>query len=128
MSCDLSATNTLYVDRDNALAVIPYSDIVQRINYDMTDVTRVLVEADPVGSTSSGDATEGDSAVDADLVTWADNNPEDQWRIYCKVGLFTGIEAGEYVLRITLFDSDHPNGLVLTDPDNALLVTLVGLP
>jgi len=122
---------TLYLGRDNAVSVVPYSDVVALENYDMTDVTRVTADADLTSSVSVGDAVTGDSAVDADLVYWDQITNDDgdlEWRIYCKVGLFTGIAAGEYTLRITIYDPDHPNGLVLPGTESSLIVTVVDLP
>lgn len=119
----------LYKGRDNAITIIPYSDVVELVNYDMTGVTRVTAHADLTTSTTVGDAIVADSpSVDPTVLYWDTSNPEAEWHIYCKVGLFTGIAAGEYTLRITIYDIDHPNGLVLPDTDVSLRITIVDLP
>ena len=129
MSCDNYIVPVkLYLGRDNAVTVVPYSDYSERVNYDMTTVTRVVADADLVGDVTVGNPVTGDSDVDPNKVFWDDNNAAGEWRIYCKVGLFTGIAAGTYTVRITIYDSNHPNGLVLPDSDSALQVEIVALP
>ena len=128
MVCDYMTATKLYLTRDNAVTVVPYSDYSERVNYDMTLVTRVIANADLLTSVTSGDSIVGDSAVVPLLVYWNNTNDLDEWRIYCKVGLFTGIAAGTYTLRITLFDPDHPNGLVIPGTETELQVEIVGLP
>jgi hypothetical protein len=133
MSCNTDAI-IVYRTRDNAVTVIPYSDITAGVNYDMSDpTTRVLTNADVVGDTTVGNSVVGDSDIDPLLVYWnndtiVDGNP--QWRIYCKVGLYDSgnITPATYLLRVTIFDAAHPNGLVLPDPDEALLITVMDLP
>jgi hypothetical protein len=53
-----------------------------------------------------------------------------EWRIHCKVGLFMGIpnRTSIYFLRITIYDTDHPNGLVLPGSDSTLRVTVIDSP
>jgi hypothetical protein len=134
-SCD--DTITLYMNRDNAVTVIPYSDFSERTNYDMATVTRVVANADLVDNVVVGDSVVGDSDDDPGLVWWdqvdtgeldSAGDPILEWRIYCKVGLFTDVQAGDYTLRVTIFDPGHPNGLVLPRTDSELLVTIVDLP
>jgi hypothetical protein len=130
--CEIEAitTVTLYKDRDNAITIIPYADTVTLENYDMSTATRVVVNADDVSSTTVGDSFVGDSDV-TQAVYWDDTALVDgvaQWRIYAKVGLFTGIVAGEYNLRFTIYDTNHPNGLVLPHLDTPLHVNMVDLP
>ena len=120
----------LYKDRDNAVTVIPYSDLPNRVNYDMAAVTKVVANADLLTSTTVGDSIVGDSTATT-AVFWNDDTVIDgvpQWRIYCKVGLFTGIQAATYTLRITVFDPDHTNGLVLPGSDKFLHIIIVDLP
>jgi hypothetical protein len=119
---------TLYKNRDNAVTIVPYSDFSEAINYDMTDTIKVVANADLVGSTTVGDSIEIDSNHVSNAVAWTNDNPSAEWRIYCKVGLFPAIAAGTYTLRITIYDAEHPNGLVLPDTDSALLITIVDLP
>jgi hypothetical protein len=131
MSCDYTVPLKLYKGRDNAVTIVPYSDFSERINYNMTTVTRVVANADLVGDLTVGNSVVGDSAVVPLLVFWnnvaiVDGLP--QWRIYCKVGMFTGIAAATYTLRITLYDPIHTNGLVLPDTDSTLQITIVELP
>ena len=132
MSCEGDeVVVTLYKDRDNAVTIIPYSNFAELTNYDMTAVTRVVADADVAGDEIVGNSIIGDSDVVPLLVYWNDDTLVEgtpEWRIYCKVGLFTGIAAGDYTLRITLYDPTHPNGLVLPDSDSALLVTIVDFP
>ena len=133
MSCSTEEnTVRLYITRDNAVTVIPYADLSAMVNYDMSDpTTRVLTNADVAGDTQVGNSIVGDSAIDPALVFWNNStlvNNVPQWRIYCKVGLYTNIVAGTYTLRITIFDADHPNGLVLPDTDEDLVVIIEDLP
>ncbi len=132
MSCDstvLYQDATVYVNNDNAVVVKPYSNYASRINYDMTPVTKVVAVADLATSTVSGDGVTGDSSIDPLLVFWNNTtDPSDDWLIYCKVGRFTGIVAGVYTLRITIYDPDHINGYVLPDTAESLRVTVVGEP
>ena len=134
MTCDdyaFVADWKLYIGRDNAITVIPYCDFANLVNYDMTAVTRVVANADLINTSVVGDSVVGDSAIDPSLVWWdevTNDDGEQEWRIYCKVGLFTGIAAATYLVRITIFDPAHPNGLVLPETDSTLQVTVVGLP
>ena len=134
MSCDglEDSAVRIYKGRDNAVTVIPYSDLSALVNYDMSDpITRVLTNADVIDDTIVGNSIIGDSNIDPLLVYWNDDTLVDgspQWRIYCKVGLYTGIVAGTYTLRITIFDAAHPNGLVLPDTDEDLIVIIEDLP
>lgn len=128
MSCDngYSVAEKLYLGHDNALVVVPYADYSEETNYDMTDITRVVVHADPENSVTTGDAIVGDSDV-ANYVTWNDSSGE--WRIYAKVGLFPSVAAGIYNMRFTLYDAgQNVNGFVLPDQDNVLKVEVVGAP
>jgi hypothetical protein len=133
MSCDgEDSAVRIYRTRDNAVSVIPYSDLSAGTNYDLSDpTTRILTNADVAGDETVGNSVVGDSAVDPLLVYWDDDTlvaGVPQWRIYCKVGLYTGIVAETYTLRITIFDAAHPNGLVLPDTDEQLLVIVEDLP
>lgn len=129
MSCaDYITPVKLYLSRDNAVTVVPYSDYSERVNYDMTAVTRVVANADLLNDVTVGNSVTGDSDTDPNKVFWDNNNTANEWRIYAKVGLFTGIVAGTYTVRITIYDPNHPNGLVLPDSDSALQVEIVALP
>jgi len=118
---------TVYLDHENAVIVIPYSDIATGTIYDMTDVTRVVANADPVDSTTTGDSIVGDSAIDPLLVLW-DEPTEGQWRIIAKVGRFTNMVAGQYLLRLTLYSPAELNGYVLPDTSETLRVTVQDIP
>ncbi len=123
MACeDFEVLSTVYVGYDNAVTIIPYSDISGRVNYDMTDVTEVTASADLTSSITSGDAIEASSEDTPVTITWGQVGTE--WRIALKVGLFVGIAAGDYKLRVVIIEPAYPNGLVLTDE---LLVTVVGV-
>jgi len=124
MSCeDFEVLSTVYIGHDNPVTIIPYSDISERINYDMTDVTEVTASADLVTSITTGDDIEASSEDTPITITWGLVGTE--WRINLKVGLFIGIAAGDYKLRVVIIEPSYPNGLVLTDD---LLVTVVGAP
>lgn len=111
--CNFESITNVYLGHDNAVSVIPYSDIVDRVIYDMTNVTRVDAGVDLITSTVTGDSITASSDDAPTTIWWEQVGTE--WRIHFKVGLFTGITAGEYTLRIILFDPTHTNGLVLTD-------------
>lgn len=132
MSCDdgvMYNDATVYLGNENAVVIKPYSDYASRTNYDMSAVTRVTAAADLVSSTATGDAIIGDSAIDSVLVFWNDTtDPEGEWLIHCKVGRFTGMVAGVYTLRITIYDPDHLLGWVLPDTAESLRVTVVDIP
>ena len=121
ISCE--PVSTVYLGHDNAVTVIPYADVAERTVYDMSLVTEVQVSADLLTSTSQGDDITA-SSTDAPVTVWWELVGE-EYRIYMKVGLFIGIAAGEYKLRIILFDPTHTNGLVLTD---CIEVTVVAAP
>lgn len=127
MSCDFETTTEVYIGHDNAVVVIPYSDITERINYDMTEVTEVTASADLTTSVIEGDDITASSA-DVPITVWwtqVDVAGTLEWRIYLKVGLFVGITAGEYKVRIVIIDPTYSNGLVLADD---LLVDVVDVP
>lgn len=121
--CGYETVNYVYLGYDNAITVVPYEDIAERIVYDMTDVTKVDASIDLTSSEVGGDNITA-SSDDAPTTIWWEQ-VGDEWRIHFKVGLFVGVAAGEYKLRIILFDPPHTNGLVLTDE---VLVTVVGAP
>jgi hypothetical protein len=117
--------STVYLGHDNAVTVVPYEDITARTYYDMSDVTLVTVIADSITSTVTGD---GISATSADVPTtvWFEQvGTTDEWRIHIKAGLFVGMVADTYDLRIIVTDTGHPNGLVLTD---SLQVAVIDVP
>jgi len=98
--------------------------MTERINYDMTAVTSVTASADLVSSVTTGDDVTASSA-DVPITVWWDQDPDDIWVIHLKVGLFVGIVAGEYKVRVVIIDPAYPNGLVIADD---LLVTIVDVP
>lgn len=121
--CGYSTVSNVYLGYDNAVTVVPYSDIAERTIYDMTDVTEVRASVDLLTSSQQGDDITA-SSNDVPVTVWWEL-VDTEWRIHFKVGLFVGIAAGEYKLRIILFDPGHPNGLVLTD---SVLVTVIAAP
>jgi hypothetical protein len=121
--CGLETVNYVYLGYDNAVTVVPYEDIAARVVYDMTAVTKVDASIDLLSSVSSGDAIDASSDDVPTTIWWEQVDTE--WRIHFKVGLFVGAVAGDYKLRIILFDPSHTNGLVLTD---SVLVTVVASP
>lgn len=123
MSCDFETATEVYVGHDNSVVVIPFSDITERVNYDMTAVTEVQASADLTASVATGDDITASSNDVPVTIWWSQTGTE--WRIYLKVGLFTGIAEGEYKLRIIIIEPSYPNGLVLTDD---LRVNVIGVP
>lgn len=111
--CDFQTVTDVYLGHDNAVSVIPYSDISTRTVYDMTNVTRVDASIDLITSVATGDDITASSDDVPTTIWWEQVGTE--WRIHFKVGLFVGVAAGEYKLRIILYDPTHTNGLVLTD-------------
>lgn len=126
MVCEsFKVVNRVYLGHDNSIVLIPYADVVAGELYDMTDVTKVTVSADLVSSTTTGDDVSASSDDVPQTISWAVQSDGVTWHISISLGLFPGIAAGEYKLRVVLFEADYPNGLVLTDD---LLVTVVGVP
>lgn len=121
--CGYQSVSYVYLGHDNAVSVVPYEDIVARTIYDMTAVTVVTASVDLVDSTATGDNITASSEDVPTTIWWEQVGTE--WRIHFKVGLFVGMVAGEYKLRIILYDPPHTNGLVLTDE---VLVTVVDVP
>lgn len=114
--------STVYLGYDNAVTVVPYSDITERTLYDMSGVTLVTAIADSTTSVTTGDGITADSN-DVPTVVWFEQiGTTDEWRIHMKVGLFAGITPDTYKLRIIVTDTGHPNGLVLTDSVQVVVV------
>jgi hypothetical protein len=126
-TCDTAyeTTTSLYLGYDNAVTLVPYSDIADRVYYDMTNVTLVTVIADSTDSTATGDGITALSTDDPQVISFSQVGTTTEWRINVKVGLFTGITAGTYKLRVIAAEPAHPNGLVLTD---SVQVTIVDIP
>jgi hypothetical protein len=125
MSCNYEDVTSLYLGYDNAVTLVPYSDITERIYYDMTNVTLVTVVADSTSSTATGDGITMDSD-DVPQVIWFEQiGTTEEWRINVKLGLFTAITPDTYKLRVIATEPTHPNGLVLTDE---VVVTVVDVP
>lgn len=125
MTCtEYELITKVYVGHDNHVAITPYANIAERILYDMTDVTEVTVSADLTASVATGDDVEASSDDDPVTVWWAMQD-DDSWQIFMKVGRFTGITAGEYKLRVIIYEPEFANGLVIADD---LLVTAVEVP
>jgi hypothetical protein len=123
--CDYETVSTVYLGYDNAVTVVPYEDISERTYYDMSQATTVTVSADPSPNIAQGDAISATSDDAPTTVWWEQVGTTDEWRIHMKVGLFVGMVAGDYTLRIIITDAGHPNGLVLTD---SVAVTVVDTP
>lgn len=111
-------SRVLYIGRDNGLEVTPYID--SATGYDLSDVDRVEVIADPLGSAITGDAFATDSLDPTGRVT-VTQTADGLWRITAKLGQFDAIVAGDYNVRVVVYDATHPNGLVVL---NDQLVTL----
>ena len=130
MTCDYEFSAgteaTVYLGYDNAVTLVPYEDISERTFYDMSQATGVTVQADPSPNLVQGDSISATSADVPTTVWWEQVGTTDEWRLHIKVGLFVGMVAGEYLLRVIIFDAAHPNGWILTDAD--VVVTVVGTP
>lgn len=90
----------------------------------MTNVTLVAASADLVTSVVTGDDITADSD-DAPVVIWWGLDADNVWQIHLKVGLFIGIVAGTYKIRVVITDPNYTNGLVIADD---LLVDVVDIP
>lgn len=122
MSCDYETITTLYLGYDNAVTLVPYSDITDRVFYDMANVTNVTVVADSTDSTVTGDGVTMDSDDVPQVIWYEQVGTTDEWRINIKLGLFTGIVPDTYKLRVIATEPAHPNGLVLTDEVQVIVV------
>ena len=126
--CDTLPAEQVYLGHDNVVSIIPYSDVSARTNFDMTAVTLVEASADLVSSTTTGDDITASSADSPVTIWWnlvTTTTGEQEWQIHMKVGLFVGITAGSYKLRVIITDPDNLNGLVICDD---LLVDVVDVP
>lgn len=123
--CGYEQVSTVYIGHDNAVTVVPYSDISARTYYDMTTASQVTASADLTSSIVGGDNYTASSDDIPTTIWWEQVGTTEEWRIHLKVGLFVGIPAGEYTLRIIIIDATHTNGLVLTDTTR---VDVVGAP
>ena len=122
--CDtFTSAEQVYLGHDNVVSIIPYSDVSARTNYDMSAVTLVEASADLVASVTTGDDITADSDDVPATVWW--NLVGTEWQIHMKVGLFTGITADSYKVRVVITDPDNLNGLVIADD---LLVDVVDVP
>jgi hypothetical protein len=120
---EYNAAELAYLGHDNALSIIPYSDYAERVNFDMSTTTEVTVSADLVTSLVTGDDVTASSG-DAPVTVWW-NLDDELWQIHMKVGLFVGIVAGSYKLRVIIINPDYTNGLVVADD---LLVDVIEVP
>lgn len=127
MSCDelFTLTELVYLGHDNIVSIIPYSDYINRTNYDMTYVTEVTASADLLTSVATGDDITASSTDSPVTIWWGQVGADNEWQIHLKVGLFVGIAAGSYKIRVVIVDPDYPNGLVIADD---LLVDVVDVP
>lgn len=127
MTCttEFQSTSTVYLGHDNTVTVVPYSNIIDRELYDMTDVTSVAASVDLADSTVTGDDITADSGDAPVTVWWEQDVATLEWLIHLKVGMFVGVTAGDYKLRIVIYEPLYPNGIVVTDDT---LVTVVDIP
>jgi len=119
-----STPEAVYLNHDNAVTIIPYSNYLERTNYDMTAVTEVTASADLTSSTTTGDDVTA-SSDDAPITVWWNQDADNIWQIHLKVGRFVGITAGSYKVRVIIIEPNYPNGLVIADD---LLVDVVDIP
>ena len=122
-----TTSTEIYKGHDNVITIVPYSNMADMVNYDMTGVSEVTVSADLVDSVATGDDITA-SSTDFPVTVWYVQDiidGETLWVINIKVGLFVGILAGEYKLRVVIIEPGAPNGLVIADD---LLVTVVEVP
>jgi hypothetical protein len=122
--CTFTTPEEVYRTRDNSVTIIPYSDYSALVNYDMTNVTQVIVSADLVTSTTTGDDYTADSVTNPTEV-WFNQDADSIWQIHMRIGQFAGIVAGSYKIRVIIIEPTYPNGLVIADD---LLVDVVEIP
>lgn len=100
----LSPTN-VFIGHGNITALEPYADVVAGEKLDMSGVTKIEV---CVGAVTS------DSDVAPAAIIWTQDPDTGDWEINLRLGLIPSIVEGVQDVRVTVFDADYPNGLVLT--------------
>jgi len=124
MSCESTITELAYLGHDNAVTIVPYSNYTDGVYYDMSAVTLVTVSADLVASIATGDDVTATDATIPAVISYTLVGTQ-EWNIVIKLGMFVGITAGSYKLRVTITDPTHPNGVVVADD---VLVDVVEIP
>ncbi len=124
---DFLTNEQAYLGHDNPVSITPYSDYSTRENWDMITTTSVTVSADLVTSVATGDDIVMTSAANPTVVFFNQVDVDGVliWQIHMKVGMFVGIVAGTYKLRVIIIDPTNTNGLVVADD---LLVDVVDVP
>jgi hypothetical protein len=124
---ELSSNEQAYLGHDNPVSITPYSDYNDRTNWDMVATIDVIVSADLVSSVATGDDIVMKSSANPTIISFNQVSVGGvlEWQIHMVVGMFTGIAAGEYKLRIIIEDAVNTNGIVITDD---LLVDVVDIP
>lgn len=126
MACeDYELVTNAYLGHDNTVTIVPYSDLPERVLYDMAAVTEVQVSADLTTSVTTGDSIAASSDDVPITVWWEQIGTTDEWRVYMKVGLFPSISAGTYKLRVVFIEPTFTSGLVIADD---LIVEVVDIP
>jgi hypothetical protein len=127
VSTEFSTTEQAYLGHDNPVSIIPYSNYSERTNWDMAATIDVIVSADLVSSVATGDDIVMKASVNPTIVFFNQVLIKKVlvWQIHMVVGMFTGIAAGEYKLRVIIEDAVNTNGIVIADD---LLVTVVDVP
>jgi hypothetical protein len=124
---EFNTNEQAYLGHDNPVSITPYSDYNDRTNWDMVATTKVVVSADLVSSTVTGDDIEMDSSANPTIISFNQVSVGGalEWQIHMVVGMFTGIVAGAYKLRVIIEDAVNTNGIVIADD---LLVDVVDIP
>lgn len=95
----------VFIGHGNITALEPYSDVVAGEKMDLSGITKIAV---CVGSVTS------DSDLEPTAIAWEQDATTDDWVIHLKLGLIPSIVEGEQDVRVTVYDAEYPNGLVLT--------------
>lgn len=105
--CNLQSRELVFIGASNLIKLVPLSDAANNVNLDMSGVTKVEV---CVG------AIEADSDTLGDEIAWAEEavGGVDKWVISLQVGLVPSIVVGEQFMRVTVFDANNTEGLVVT--------------
>ena len=107
--CDFDNRLTVYEGYGNVASVVPYSDIRVSAKLDMTAATSVEVCVGAVTASSNDNPS---------YIWWeqADaEDPESDWIIHFKPGMFSSVPVGEQYAAIIVYSNTYPNGLVLTN-------------
>lgn len=106
--CELSTREAVYIGSANEITLIPLTNRLTQAQMDLTGATEVRICVDGIEG-SSDDATPP--------VSWEEQtiDGEDTWVIIVQAGLLPGLTPGDYNMRVTVFDAEYTEGLVITN-------------